>query len=108
MDALQEKVNLLVKEWHEGVLFHSGYCHMQKHPNYQKLLDLGTDSVPCILRIMKYEGNYWIALSFLLCDITNEKPEYEPEYEGGFGKFNVKDLANAWIDWGIKRGLIDE
>tara|TARA_Y100000310_G_C20649592_1_gene798610 strand:- start:257 stop:553 length:297 start_codon:yes stop_codon:yes gene_type:complete len=73
---------------------------VMEHPNYQKILDMGSEVVPLILTDLK-NNNYDIGLFCLLGQLTNENPI--PEKDRG----KIEKIKNHWIKWGIKNGLID-
>lgn len=101
---LEEQFDTLAKEWRETAGLYSMWNGMRRQAAAQKLVDLGKPVVPLILKTL--ETDKWIAWSQLLCEITGTRPDYQPDKVagGGFVAINVKDFAQAWIDWGKANG----
>ena len=71
------------------------------NPAYVRIIGMGWDAVPFILRELQYElqigepGDWFVAL----WAITRENPV--PTESRG----NVKEMAKAWIEWGLQQGF---
>jgi len=97
----QEEFDKLADEWRDGTAHHSFWHMSAAHPAHATLLAF-EGAVPLVLRRLTVDES--INWSFLLCELTGEHPEYEPKREGGFAKFDVHELAEAWLRWGVRRG----
>jgi len=60
---------------------------------------MGTQIVPLLLSELKRNSLYWLSA---LSAITGEN-SIKPEQRG-----RVKQMASAWIDWGINQGYAIE
>ena len=99
----QDQFNLIVREWEQEKQFCSFAHQICKGDNYNKLKKAGWEIVPFILETLKTNG--WMGLQHLISDITKEDI-YVGEVEYGFKKVNVQASAEAWVRWGVERGLI--
>ncbi len=66
---------------------------------YQRIIGMGWDAVPLILEELRREPDQWF---WALEKITDENP-VPPEAAG-----RVRQMAQAWVEWGQKQGLIAE
>lgn len=87
----------LVEEWQEGTKFSSSLTDMVLHPAYQRVIGMGPEAVPMILRELQHRPAQWF---WALRSITGEDP-VDPEDAG-----RVRKMAEAWLDWGRKRGYL--
>lgn len=87
----------LVEEWREGTKFSSSLTHMVLHPAYQRIIGIGPEAVPMILRELQHRPAQWF---WALRSITGEDP-VDPEDAG-----RVRKMTEAWLDWGRKRGYL--
>lgn len=67
------------------------------HPAYQQIIGLGPDAIPLLLHDLQQTGAHWF---WALRAITGENPV--PREDAGY----VGRMADAWIDWGARRGLV--
>lgn len=65
------------------------------HPAYQRIIGLGPDAVPLILRELQREPGHW---SWALKAITGEDPA-QPED-------TISQAAQAWLRWGKEHQYI--
>jgi len=68
---------------------------MVMHPAYQRIIGMGPDVVPFLLEELERKPGHWF---LALQAITGANPVV-PDSEG-----NLKEMAEAWIDWGKKQG----
>jgi hypothetical protein len=94
---LGERFSRLAKEWKEKSQFLSNTAQMALLRPYQGIIGMGWPVVPLILEELQSEPNQWF---WALEAITEENP-VTPEAQG-----NVRQMADAWIDWGKRRGLL--
>jgi hypothetical protein len=66
------------------------------HPSYQKIIKMGWDVVPLLLKDLQETKSFWF---WALTSITEENP-IGPKDAG-----NVLKMTDAWIRWGRGRGL---
>lgn len=86
------------KKWLEETKLLSSMSKITKHPSYQNIIKLGKKAIPLILKDLRKETNHWF---FALHKITGQDP-IKKEHEG-----YVLDMANDWIEWGIKNSFIE-
>lgn len=68
---------------------------MAEHPAYRKIVAMGAKSVPFILAELERQPDHWF---IALHEITGASPV--PDQSRG----KLKEMAEAWIDWGRKQG----
>ncbi len=64
---------------------------------YQRIIGIGWPAVPLILEELRRDPDQWF---WALEAITEENPV--PKEAAG----NVPIMAQAWVDWGMKQGLL--
>jgi hypothetical protein len=92
---LAEKFYSLAAQWQSDVEGMSSTAQMSQHPAYQEIVSMGTKVVPLLLQELKQNPLYWL---LALSEITGANP-IKPEQRG-----RVKQMAEAWIEWGKNRG----
>jgi len=94
---IQDRFERLAKEWKQKSRFLSNSAQMALLRPYQAIIGMGMPVVPLILRELEREPDQWF---WALEAITEENP-VPPEDAG-----SVRRMAQAWIDWGRQRGLV--
>lgn len=95
--TLDERFQILVARWKSERGATSSATQMAMLPAYQRLIGLGSDAVPLLLRELQREPDHWF---WALGAITGENP-VPPESRG-----NLPEMTRAWIEWGRCQGLI--
>lgn len=85
----------LANQWRRETGHMSIMSDMILHPAYQRIIGMGIDVVPLILRELSQEPGHWF---WALKSITGANP-VKPEDKG-----RVKKMAEAWLDWGRQHG----
>jgi hypothetical protein len=85
----------LAEKWYLETLHSSGYLDKVLHPAYQRIIGLGKDVIPFILRELQDEPSEWF---WALRALTGEDPTTEKTAG------NREKLAEAWLNWGKKNG----
>jgi hypothetical protein len=93
----RERFQRLAAEWKEQSRHMSNTAQMAMLRPYQKIIGMGPEAVPFILEELQREPGQWF---WALEAITDESP-VPPEAAG-----KVRQMAQAWIDWGKQRGLL--
>lgn len=93
----RERFQRLAAEWKEQSRHMSNTAQMAMLRSYQKIIGMGPDAVPFILEELQREPGLWF---WALETITDENPD-PPEATG-----KVRQMAQAWVEWGKQRGLI--
>lgn len=87
----------LVEEWREGTKFSSSLTDMVLHSAYQRVIGMGPEAVPMILRELQSRPAHWF---WALSAITGENP-VNPEDAG-----RLKKMTESWLEWGRQRGYL--
>jgi hypothetical protein len=96
---IETKFKRLRDEWKRETLYLSNIKQKILHPAYQKIIGMGKPVVPLILMDLKQDHADW---SWALSVITDENPIQESDA----GK--TDKMAEAWLNWGRKQGLLHE
>ena len=95
---IADRFRRLAAQWKEQSLVLSNTAQMAMLKPYQQIIGLGMPAVPLILQELQREADHWF---WALEAITGENPV--PNAVAG----DVKQSARAWIEWGIKNGLLE-
>jgi hypothetical protein len=93
----RERFQRLTREWKEHSKYLSNTAQMAMLKPYQRIIGMGESAVPLILEELQREPDHWF---WALEMITEENP-VPPEAAG-----RVLQMAQAWIDWGKKKGYL--
>jgi hypothetical protein len=91
-----EKFYSLVEAWRQDVLFTSSLTEMILHPAYQRIIGMGLEAVPFLLRELERKPDHWF---WALTAITGADP-VSTEDRG-----KLRKMAEAWIRWGKEQRL---
>jgi hypothetical protein len=94
---LKEEFTNLASQWTHDTEGMSSTVEMAKHPAYQKIVSMGKAIIPFLLEDLDQNPIYWLPV---LRQITQVNP-VQPEQRG-----KIKQMANAWLDWGKQEGYI--
>ena len=86
-----------ISEWNRDTEFVSSLTEVIGHPAFRRIVEVGHDAVPFLLRQVKKEPSF---LVLALREITGENPVPSS------AKGKVKEMAEAWLAWGEKKGLL--
>lgn len=95
---LRERFQRLAAEWKQKSRYLSNTAQMSMMSPYQRIIGMGWPAVPLILEELRREPDQWF---WALEAITEENPV--PPQAAGI----VSQMADAWIEWGKRRGLVD-
>lgn len=84
-------------KWKEDTKFSSSMTSILLHPMYQRIIGLGPDVVPFVLRDLADTGAHW---AWALQALTGENP-VPPDHEG-----RPRLMAQDWLQWGRNKNLI--
>ncbi|HEY4329696.1 MAG TPA: hypothetical protein VGN88_08160 [Phycisphaerae bacterium] len=96
-EEVEKRFKGLLEQWTEETRFESNYSRLMMHPAYRKILGLGPQVVPLILRNLTGGSGPWIAA---LEDITGENPIL-PGHET-----DSKLMIQDWLEWGKRHGIV--
>jgi hypothetical protein len=94
---IPERFRQLAAEWKEQSRYLSNTAQMAMLKSYQRIIGMGWPAVPLILEELQREPDQWF---WALEALTEENP-VPAEAQG-----KVRLMAQAWIDWGKRLGLI--
>lgn len=83
--------------WKKETKYYSSVEKIAMHPSYQKIIGMGMDVVPFILRDLSKEPNQWF---WALKAITDTDPV--PVEDRG----RVRKMVAAWLKWGRENGIV--
>ncbi len=95
-DEVQAIFEPLATRWEAETEFLSMTPQITGHPAYFEIVGLGFPAVPLILERLKQSTRPWFQA---LTAMTRENPAAEAETHSA--------AAQAWLEWGRGRGLID-
>lgn len=91
---LAEEFSKLVKQWTEETAFLSSLSKIYMHPAYQRIIAMGTEGLPFVLReLQKGDGNWFYALKYMAGEDISEGMDYD-------------DARSAWLEWGYAKNYI--
>jgi len=93
----RQRFRRLASQWKEESRFLSNTAQMAMLRPYQAIIGMGEPALPFILEELEREPDQWF---WALEAITEENPA--PQDAAG----NVRQMAQAWIEWGRHRGLL--
>jgi hypothetical protein len=92
MQRKYERFKVLVDQWRHDTWYKSSISRRISHIAYLKIIGLGGEAVPWILKELRDEPDYWFAA---LEAITEVDPAP--------GAKNLSELRDAWLEWGKDR-----
>src|SRR5262245_40862212 len=98
--AAKVRFEQLATSWKAKTKFLSNVVNKALHPDYQKIIGMGKDAIPLILKDLADNGpNDWF---WALTAITDVNP-ITPEIAG-----NMKAMTEAWLQWGRQAGYLSD
>lgn len=94
--GVEQIFNNLSARWLRETSIESDPERIVFHPAYQRIMGLGPQVLPLILRDLGQSHHHWF---WALTAITGE--------DAAEGQTTVGGAAEAWLAWGRRRGLID-
>lgn len=88
----------LADQWRRETAMYSSIPRKVEHPAYKKIIAMGEDAVPLILRELRARPAHWFAA---LKAITKASPA------GAGSGSNVKQATDSWLRWGKEQGYVD-
>lgn len=87
----------LADRWETETAFESVVSRKAMHPAYQRIIGMGDQAVPLILKRLQRMPRQWF---WALTAITGEDP--------ALGETTLDGASAAWLTWGRERGLVGE
>lgn len=94
-EELEQTFNALVEEWRRETGMLSFVDKKVMHPAYQRIIGLGKQAVPLILRELQQRPSYWF---WALESITGVDPVRRGD--------TFDAAVSAWLEWGKDQGYI--
>lgn len=96
-EEVERRFGILLEQWTRETHFESNYSRLMAHPAYRKILGLGPQVVPLLLKNLVHGSGPWLAA---LEDITGENPiRVEHEHD-------ARLMVEDWLEWGRRHGII--
>lgn len=95
--GLADEFKRLAERWKSDTEYDSSAVRIAMHPAYQRIIGMGRDALPLILRDLEETKSPWF---WALHAITGEDPV--PLEDRGY----IDRMAQAWIRWGIRANVI--
>ena len=97
--SIQQNIDVqfasLASEWKHSVRIISDWNQMILHPCYQRIIGLGPNVIPLILKDLEQNGGHWF---WALQALTGENPVAKEDA----GK--ARKMTKSWLDWGKQKG----
>lgn len=94
---IETEFTTLAETWYRETLHSSQYLDKILHPAYQRIIGLGKDVIPFVLRELQEQPFEWF---WALRALTGEDPT-TPEQTG-----KRDEMARAWLNWGKENSYI--
>lgn len=85
------------RDWRDATRLTSSMTEIVSHPAYQRIIGMGRDVVPLLLRELARQPDHWF---WALHSITGENP-VPREHEG-----DLERMTDAWLRWGQAQRLV--
>jgi len=93
--AIEAEFRLLSRQWKSDTRGISSISDMVMHPAYQRIIGMGKEALPFILRDLRdYSDDWFHALHYIVGK------------DVAAGTETVGDAQVAWLEWGYKEGYI--
>lgn len=95
--AIRNRFLKLREEWLKDTLHSSDPNEISSHPSYQKIIEMGEEALPLILKDLEENKCHWyVALKEII--------GYSPIRKESIG--DIKKVRRDWLEWGKRKGLI--
>jgi hypothetical protein len=94
-NVLETQFAFHANRWHRDTRHTSSLTRMITHPSYLRIIGLGPDAVPLLLRELSQRPDHWLVA---LNAITGEDPADE--------NATFSEALEAWLEWGRRRGYL--
>lgn len=94
--SLKEEFEALVNQWRRETRYLSSATKMAMHPAYQRIISLGEEVIPYILKDLQHTRAHWLWALYILTEF------HDPAPEGA----TFDEAVDAWLNWGRQQGLL--
>jgi hypothetical protein len=98
VDPLQSEFDELVSTWKRETAVNSNLSAIFLHPSHLRVIAMGNDALPLILKDFAREGGHWFAALEAISNTKMVLPE----------RATHSQHRTAWIKWGFEQGLLSE
>jgi hypothetical protein len=95
--GLEEELRQLATAWKKATEFQSSITRIAMHPAYQRIVGMGEQALPYILRDLEMTQAPWF---WALHAITGIDPV--PVEDRGY----IDRMTRAWVRWGVRENII--
>ena len=95
--GLRRQFHQLTRWWKRDTEYQSSPTRIAMHPGYQRVIGMGRDALPFILKDLKATQAPWF---WALQAITGEDPV--PPEDRGY----IDRMTRAWLRWGMRKNLV--
>ncbi|MGH9846315.1 MAG: hypothetical protein ACREEM_47050 [Blastocatellia bacterium] len=94
-EEVEKMFRLLADKWRDETAYSSLALKKAMHPAYQRIIGMGPNAIPLILRELEQNPSHWF---WALNAITGEDPAQPDD--------NIDQAAEAWLRWGREKGYL--
>ena len=94
-EELEQEFNQLATQWYRETRKLSSVHQIVLHPAYQKIIGMGKDALPLILRELKRTRGHWLWALAMITRGDQGKPGQ-----------TFRQAVDAWLAWGHQMGYI--
>ncbi|MGH9690448.1 MAG: hypothetical protein ACRD4C_05055 [Candidatus Acidiferrales bacterium] len=94
---IEPEFNRRVREWKRDRNSSSLSSVITSHPAYLRIIGMGPDALPLVLRELEKELDHWFVA---LQSISGEDPV--PDESRG----DMMAMTRSWVEWGRKKGYV--
>lgn len=95
--TIEEEFAQLAAKWREDTEYQSSITQIAMHPAYQRIIGMGPEAVPLLLRDLEETQAHWF---WALRAITGEDPV--PVVDRGY----IDRMISAWVRWGYQKRVL--
>lgn len=95
--GIRARFHHLTRWWKRDTEYQSSPTRIAMHPGYQRVIGMGRDALPLILKDLEATQAPWF---WALRAITGEDPV--PPEDRGY----IDRMTRAWLRWGMRKNLV--
>jgi hypothetical protein len=96
-ERLRPEFEKLAKQWKRETSIAGSLSKIVIHPAYQRIMAMGPEVIPLILRDLSESPAHWFWAMHNLVPKGSDPAE---------GATTIKDATRAWLDWGKREGYL--
>lgn len=95
--TVRSKFLELADEWRNSTKFVSSITQQITHPAYLKIIGLGPDVLPILVRELQTHGDFWFPALEAVAQLDPVLPKNRGNYVA---------MKNDWMEWATSKGLL--